>query len=74
MTTPTLLEVQGLVKHFPLKKDVFGRGGGVVRAVEQRRTERALGLREPGQGDVRDAEEGAQRPRRGGDAFGLQGA
>ena len=34
MTTPTLLEVQGLVKHFPLKKDVFGRGGGVVRAVD----------------------------------------
>jgi len=30
----TLLEVQGLVKHFPLKKDVFGRGGGVVRAVD----------------------------------------
>jgi len=34
MTTPSLLEVQGLVKHFPLKKDVFGRGGGVVRAVD----------------------------------------
>jgi peptide/nickel transport system ATP-binding protein len=29
-----LLEVQHLVKHFPLKKDVFGRGGGVVRAVD----------------------------------------
>ncbi len=29
-----LLEVRGLVKHFPLKKDVFGRGGGVVRAVD----------------------------------------
>jgi peptide/nickel transport system ATP-binding protein len=29
-----LLQVQGLVKHFPLKKDVFGRGGGVVRAVD----------------------------------------
>jgi len=29
-----VLEVQGLVKHFPLKKDVFGRGGGVVRAVD----------------------------------------
>ncbi len=29
-----LLEVNGLVKHFPLKKDVFGRGGGVVRAVD----------------------------------------
>ena len=30
----TLLEVRGLVKHFPLKKDVLGRGGGVVRAVD----------------------------------------
>jgi peptide/nickel transport system ATP-binding protein len=30
----TLLSVQGLVKHFPLKKDVLGRGGGVVRAVD----------------------------------------
>jgi len=29
-----LLSVRGLVKHFPLKKDVFGRGGGVVRAVD----------------------------------------
>jgi peptide/nickel transport system ATP-binding protein len=29
-----LLEVRGLVKHFPLKKGVFGRGGGVVRAVD----------------------------------------
>ena len=29
-----LLRVQGLVKHFPLKRDVFGRGGGVVRAVD----------------------------------------
>jgi peptide/nickel transport system ATP-binding protein len=29
-----LLEVSGLVKHFPLKKDSFGRGGGVVRAVD----------------------------------------
>ena len=29
-----LLTVQGLVKHFPLKKDVLGRGGGVVRAVD----------------------------------------
>ena len=29
-----LLSVQGLVKHFPLKKDVLGRGGGVVRAVD----------------------------------------
>ncbi|MFZ4652252.1 MAG: ATP-binding cassette domain-containing protein, partial [Rubrivivax sp.] len=30
----TLMEVRGLVKHFPLKKDVLGRGGGVVRAVD----------------------------------------
>lgn len=29
-----LLTVNGLVKHFPLKKDVLGRGGGVVRAVD----------------------------------------
>ena len=29
-----LLTVRGLVKHFPLKKDVFGQGGGVVRAVD----------------------------------------
>ncbi len=29
-----LLQVQSLVKHFPLKKDIFGRGGGVVRAVD----------------------------------------
>ena len=33
-TPPVLLEVQGLVKHFPLKKDPLGRGGGVVRAVD----------------------------------------
>jgi peptide/nickel transport system ATP-binding protein len=33
MTAP-LLQVQGLVKHFPLKKDIWGRGGGVVRAVD----------------------------------------
>jgi peptide/nickel transport system ATP-binding protein len=32
-STP-LLEVQGLVKHFPLKIDLLGRGGGVVRAVD----------------------------------------
>jgi peptide/nickel transport system ATP-binding protein len=31
---PVLLEVQRLVKHFPLKKDPLGRGGGVVRAVD----------------------------------------
>ncbi|HSM20657.1 MAG TPA: ATP-binding cassette domain-containing protein, partial [Rubrivivax sp.] len=29
-----LLAVNGLVKHFPLKKDVLGKGGGVVRAVD----------------------------------------
>lgn len=29
-----LLRVQGLVKHFPLKKDLLGKGGGVVRAVD----------------------------------------
>jgi peptide/nickel transport system ATP-binding protein len=29
-----LLSVKGLVKHFPLKKDVLGRGGGLVRAVD----------------------------------------
>jgi peptide/nickel transport system ATP-binding protein len=29
-----LLTVSGLVKHFPLKKDPLGRGGGVVRAVD----------------------------------------
>ena len=29
-----LLGVRGLVKHFPLKKDVLGGGGGVVRAVD----------------------------------------
>ena len=29
-----LLSVTGLVKHFPLKKDVLGRGGGTVRAVD----------------------------------------
>ncbi|MEY3518489.1 MAG: hypothetical protein RLZ89_1349, partial [Pseudomonadota bacterium] len=29
-----MLSVSGLVKHFPLKKDVFGKGGGVVRAVD----------------------------------------
>jgi peptide/nickel transport system ATP-binding protein len=31
---PPLLTVKGLVKHFPLKKDALGRGGGVVRAVD----------------------------------------
>ena len=29
-----LLTIRGLTKHFPLKKDPFGRGGGVVRAVD----------------------------------------
>ena len=33
-TMPVLLAVQDLVKHFPLKKDPLGRGGGVVRAVD----------------------------------------
>jgi peptide/nickel transport system ATP-binding protein len=32
-STP-LLDVQGLVKHFPLKKNILGHGGGVVRAVD----------------------------------------
>ena len=32
--TSALLQVRGLVKHFPLKKDALGRGGGVVRAVD----------------------------------------
>lgn len=30
-----ILEVVKLVKHFPLKKDLLGRGGGVVRAVDE---------------------------------------
>ena len=34
MSAAPLLSVAGLVKHFPLKKDVFGKGGGVVRAVD----------------------------------------
>ena len=29
-----LLTIHGLQKHFPLKKDPLGRGGGVVRAVD----------------------------------------
>lgn len=29
-----MLSVRGLVKHFPLKKDLLGRGAGVVRAVD----------------------------------------
>ena len=32
-TTP-LLAVNGLIKHFPLKKGLFGAGGGVERAVD----------------------------------------
>ena len=34
MSPTPLLAVKGLVKHFPLKKDIFGGGGGVVRAVD----------------------------------------
>ncbi len=34
MSATPLLAVNNLVKHFPLKKDVFGKGGGVVRAVD----------------------------------------
>ncbi len=30
----TLLTVDGLRKHFPLKKDLLGRGGGTVQAVD----------------------------------------
>jgi peptide/nickel transport system ATP-binding protein len=29
-----LLEVRGLKKHFPLKRDILGRGGGIVHAVD----------------------------------------
>ena len=32
--TKVTLEARGLVKHFPLKRDVLGRGGGLVRAVD----------------------------------------
>ena len=34
MSGAALLEVSGLVKHFPLGKGLFGGGGGVVRAVD----------------------------------------
>ncbi len=34
MSAKTLLQVRGLTKHFPLKKDFLGGGGGVVRAVD----------------------------------------
>jgi len=33
-TAQPLLTISGLQKHFPLKKDALGRGGGVVRAVD----------------------------------------
>ena len=32
--TPLLLQVEGLVKHFPVRKGVFGRVKGAVRAVD----------------------------------------
>ena len=34
MTTAPLLQVEGLVKHFPVRKGVFGRVRGAVRAVD----------------------------------------
>ena len=34
MSAAALLQVSGLVKHFPLKKGMLGGGGGVVRAVD----------------------------------------
>ena len=43
MSAAPLLTVKGLVKHFPLKKDVFGKGGGVVRAVDDVSFEVAAG-------------------------------
>lgn len=30
----SLLEVRGLTKHFPIRRGVFGRAVGVVRAVD----------------------------------------
>ena len=33
MTTP-LLQVRGLAKHFPVKRGLFGRATGAVRAVD----------------------------------------
>ncbi|MEY3519555.1 MAG: hypothetical protein RLZZ177_270 [Pseudomonadota bacterium] len=33
-STQPMLSVRGLVKHFPLKKDLLGRSAGVVRAVD----------------------------------------
>ena len=34
MTTAPLLQVQGLVKHFPVRRGLFGRDGAAVRAVQ----------------------------------------
>src|SRR4051812_48983398 len=34
MTTASLLQVQGLVKHFPVRRGLFGRVSGQVRAVD----------------------------------------
>ncbi|MEI6302273.1 MAG: ABC transporter ATP-binding protein [Betaproteobacteria bacterium] len=34
MSALPLLRIKGLTKHFPLKKSIFGGGGGVVRAVD----------------------------------------
>jgi CYTH domain-containing protein len=36
-----MLSVRGLVKHFPLKKDLLGRGAGVVREEIEREIARA---------------------------------
>ena len=32
--TPPLLQVEGLVKHFPVRRGLFGRVTGQVRAVD----------------------------------------
>jgi len=32
--TPPLLQVEGLVKHFPIRRGLFGRASGAVRAVD----------------------------------------
>ena len=34
MTPPTLVEVDGLTKHFAVRRGLFGRGDGLVRAVD----------------------------------------
>ena len=34
VATPPLLQVDGLVKHFPVKRGLFGRGSDVVHAVD----------------------------------------